>query len=1117
MKQNFRNLVALFFAIVSVSSAWADGWVLPTPTTSELKPGGSYYLYNVGARKFINKGEAWGSQAIVDSLGMQAKLDTLSNGIYTIVFTSTNKMMFRTNTDTKIGSGVAACFTDGSISKGADHCYWSIVNKGNSIYTMQVPANYTAFYAQGKCLGVQTDHTSAAASPTYGIYYDVDSTSYETGCQWEFVNATDYATYFSSLEIYAEAQLLATEITKAQAEGLDVTNAQAVYANTASTLAELKAAIDDIYAQRANNASVDKPSDMTGKITNPTFDKDITGWTSTMGASSNKIASNQSGDFTVPFYENWSSTALAGKMYQKIGGLKNGVYKLKAAVSAQNTTTAAADGGVYLYGNDMKTGANTVTPAYREVFIPLSSDTLEIGLKQDSISTNNWLGIDNVSLTFYGNALNAYQYMSSSMTDTWQSEFADAIYTQTLYDAIPNVISAASTTTTVEEATAAYTNTTNALNALRDNVTAYVKLINKVTAAEALFNKGYYYEHLSDIYNEGQDMYDSHEASTAAIYAKIASIDSVMEIAKHQLKAGDDCTELMTNYDFSQTDKNTTYGGFAGWTVNLLTGNTNYPNIGSNVAEVWNNDFTCSQKVTGLPNGVYKLDVQAFYRTGDSGVAYGYYTSKSAEDSVKASIFINGLESKIKNVYDDRQTTKPTGGNSAVDSDNGYTPNDKTSAEAYFKLGLYNNSVYGVVTDSTMNVGIKCVGMLTHGWTLWNDFKLTYEGFDATIMKGVLTTAIANADTLVDNKMNTTIKSALQTALADANTAVAGTDGEAMMTAFKALNSAFNTALTSSNAYTSLDSILTVLKEDIDIYKDDAKESAVTAANTLSTEVAAALSDGSYDNAQAAAKITAIKSAIRNLQFPKADATDENPQNLTFLITNPSFANNTSEGWTGTTGHKIQYNAVEGWNGNFDIYQTITDVPNGTYKLTAQGFYRMGDATYASNAYRYDSTRVMGYIYANGDAAQMESVMNEMTNKTLEGYFAIYIPDSTTMLTVQFPGGLQAAGSCFTEGMYSANAAITKVTDGTLTIGFRNQNFIANDWTVATNFQLLYYGNNSALVPSEITGVTGNNKVIARKFFTIDGRESNQPVKGMNIVKSIMEDGSSKTTKIILK
>lgn len=1119
MKQRFLFLTALFLAVLSVSSAFADSWVIPTPTASALKPGGKYHVYNVGTKKFISKGEAWGTQAIVDSLGMEAKLDTLSNGIYSIVFTSTSKTMFRTNTDTKIGSGVAACFTDGSISKGADHVYWSIVDKGNNIYTIQVPARYTSYYVAGKCLGVQTDHTSSAASPTYGTYYDIDSTTYASGCQWQFVSAADYTTYFSGVQVYAEAQVLAKEITKAQTDGLDVTKAQAVYNNTSSTIDEMKAVIADLYQQRANQASVSNPSDMTGRITNPTFDTDITGWTSTMNAKSSKIASNQSGDFTVPFFENWTTegTTLKGKMYQKIGGLQNGVYRLKAAVSAQNTKTAMADGGVYLFGNDMRTGANTVTPAYKEVFVPLTTDTLEIGLVQDSTSTNNWLGLDNVTLTYYGKALEAYQYMTSSLTDTWQTEFTDAVYKQSLYDAIPTLISAAGTTTNAEDAITAYKSVNTAIESLRANITAYTQLINKITAAENLYYSGYTTEELYDAYTEDQNLYDAQSLTTEQITAKVAELDSLMDVAKHQLVAGNDCTTLIDNNDFSQTDNATTYAGFAGWTTKLLTSNSGggNPNIASNVAEVWNNDFDCNQTIKNMPNGVYKLDLQAFYRTGDGTAAYGYYTSKSAEDSVKAYIYANGNGQKIKNVFDDRQATMPTGGSSFIDSGNGYTPNDKASAAAYFALNLYNNSVYGIVTDSTLNIGIKCVGMLSHGWTLWNDFKLTYEGYDATILKKVLNNSIANADTLVDHKMNAGIKSLLQTAISDANTATSGTDGMAMMKAYKSLISTFATALTSSRYYNSLDSIVSVLKEDIDIYKDDAKESAVTDATTLSTEATTALNDGSYDNAQIVSKITTIQAAIRALQFPKDEATDATPQNYTFLITNPSFANNTADGWTGTTGHKITYNCIEGWNGNFDIYQTITGIPNGTYKLTAQGFYRMGDATYASNAYRYDSTRVMGHLYVNNDESQMESVMNELTKKTLDGYFATYIPDSTTMTTVLFPGSQQAASSCFTEGMYNENSVITKVTDGTLTIGFRNKSFIVNDWTVATNFQLLYYGTNSVLIPTDITGISDNNEIQARKFFSLDGRESNYAVKGINIVKTIMKDGSVKTTKIV--
>ena len=55
------------------------------------------------------------------------------------------------------------------------------------MYTIQVPTTVTAYYVEGEYLGVQTDHKSGAASPTYGAYFDVEYDTHRLGCQWQFV------------------------------------------------------------------------------------------------------------------------------------------------------------------------------------------------------------------------------------------------------------------------------------------------------------------------------------------------------------------------------------------------------------------------------------------------------------------------------------------------------------------------------------------------------------------------------------------------------------------------------------------------------------------------------------------------------------------------------------------------------------------------------------------------------------------------------------------------------------------------------------------------------------------------------------------------------------------
>ena len=64
-----------------------------------------------------------------------------------------------------------------------------------------------------------------------------------------------------------------------------------------------------------------------------------------------------------------------------------------------------------------------------------------------------------------------------------------------------------------------------------------------------------------------------------------------------------------------------------GWETFTITqlGWTTSPAWGTDLLEIWNCDFEISQTLTDLPNGKYKIHVQAFYRSGkpETAVLFG--------------------------------------------------------------------------------------------------------------------------------------------------------------------------------------------------------------------------------------------------------------------------------------------------------------------------------------------------------------------------------------------------------------------------------------------------------------------------------------------------------------
>lgn len=209
---------------------------------STLTAGKKYYLYHAGTGQYLTKGEAWGTQAIVGDTPMRFTLNHTSSmpeGTYYLTSEDTERegtVLFRTSADANVGNGVMAAFVDGTLSANSANAYWTITSLDDQVYTIQIPANATG-YKEGLYWGVLTSHKSNAASPTYGVYSDIDYANHPAACQWRFVlyDEQQDATYNAAAQL---EQLLSI----AHGRRLKVDAEQAVFDHIESTYDELCAA-----------------------------------------------------------------------------------------------------------------------------------------------------------------------------------------------------------------------------------------------------------------------------------------------------------------------------------------------------------------------------------------------------------------------------------------------------------------------------------------------------------------------------------------------------------------------------------------------------------------------------------------------------------------------------------------------------------------------------------------------------------------------------------------------------------------------------------------------------------------------------------------------------------
>ena len=170
-------------------------------------------------------------------------------------------------------------------------------------------------------------------------------------------------------------------------------------------------------------------------------------------------------------------------------------------------------------------------------------------------------------------------------------------------------------------------------------------------------------------------------------------------------------------------------------------------------------------------------------------------------------------------------------------------------------------------------------------------------------------------------------------------------------------------------------------------------------------------------------------------------ATEEAPVDASFLIRGADFGRNDTRNaaWKGnptiggaTSDVAADYSnfCAEVRGTTFDVYQELTNLRNGDYILSCQGFYT---ADYSTN-----STVRNARLYAGSKAVQLMRI----------GMGGNAKPENS----------LFGAAQAFAQGGYAGDSVAVSVTDGTLRIGIRSTTSTGKDWTCFDRFRLTYLG-----------------------------------------------------------
>lgn len=332
----------------------------------------------------------------------------------------------------------------------------------------------------------------------------------------EFSLTYDGSTYYSS--IIAKAQELYDK-NKDWATGADVL-LQAIRDNSGKTIVlEINAAIESLEAAMRAFKSANTV-DMTHRITNPTFDSNINGWTCTGGdGNAYQFQNSKQVNFEGGFLEKWRNSWDGAwnqkdfEVCQTINNLPKGEYIIKAAIMAQmqgkkeslgSTYTNKKHGGpyyiddehgVWLYGTSgsetSTTWANSenstlisgVGAVYRTATINVQDGSLTIGFKgvgspkggTELGTYANWVACDNWTLSYFGFDPTSLLNQLSELRSEAGAVLADEAYTNVTGSERTELTSAKDAT--VEETKvaldAAILRLRTAINAFKAAKTAY--------------------------------------------------------------------------------------------------------------------------------------------------------------------------------------------------------------------------------------------------------------------------------------------------------------------------------------------------------------------------------------------------------------------------------------------------------------------------------------------------------------------------------------------------------------------------------------------------------------------------------------------------------------------
>ena len=478
-----------------------------------------------------------------------------------------------------------------------------------------------------------------------------------------------------------------------------------------------------------------------------------------------------------------------------------------------------------------------------------------------------------------------------------------------------------------------------------------------------------------------------------------------------------DPTGQQDNWQYQGSTQNTSDGTtFAGFWERW---NPNVPQV----------DWSVHQDLNNIPNGRYKLTAYVLTnKKADEGGPQGLY--------VYATSF--GAET--------RSSEQPLG-----------SPDGEGYASPI--------SVEFDVINGAVTVGFKAVDYNSN-WAGVDNFKLEFLGAAAaeTTARDLLKKAIedANANLNLAGKTSNAGKARFQEVInlatqAQQNTEVAD---DSLLALSDQLIAEFDTLKADADAYTELGEITKGMQEKMSD-PDSPYNGMLNSTEYYSYygQLMVGYNAGTFDPKE----IGGVQAKADSL-YTEAIAsllTSGQTDNVTGMLANPTFENNSASGWSGTGATGVKDGMLEMYDKNYDFYQEFTGMPAGTYEMTLQGFHRPSNNANCQTAWGVEGDpyyEVEAYAYVNDGLAELNHCYDHVTDTVVNGNDIALVVGDESISGKYAVNNITSASMVLAHGDYPVTVKGYVGSDGVLRVGVKLENKQANSWSAFGHFEIKYLG-----------------------------------------------------------